>query len=95
MDNEFFKQLGSMGIGGSLAAFAIWLLNKAWKEHAQARVDDATRYQEKILAIHEIEKGRTDLLVNVVKEVSVNIAKNTVMTEAVHRRLDKDAQENK
>lgn len=87
------SQLTGLGVGGLIAVFVVWLLNKAWKEHAQTRVDDAKAYSEKLLTFHELEKGRTDMLVGVVKEVSVNITRNTVMTEAVHRRLDRDAAE--
>ncbi len=84
------NQLTGLGVGGVIAVFVVWLLNKSWKEHAQTRIDDAKAYSDKLLAFHELEKGRTDMLVGVIREVSVNITKNTVMTEAVHRRLDKE-----
>lgn len=79
---DFLRTLGSMGIGGLIAVFAIWLLNKAWKEHA-----------ETIKGFHDTERGRTEMLVNVVKDIHGSIVKNTVVTESFHRRLDKDARE--
>ncbi len=77
---EFLRTLGSMGIGGLIAVFAIWLLNKAWKEHADT-----------IKGFHEIEKGRTEMLVNVIKDNSVATNVNTTVLNSLHRRLDKDA----
>ena len=86
---EFYQFLASMGIGGILAGFAIWMLNRSWKD----RVEDQKLHTETIKGYHETERGRTNMLVDVVKEVSTNITKNTVVTESLHRRLDKDAQE--
>ena len=79
---EFWQNLGSMGIGGILAAFAIWLLNKAWKEHA-----------ETIKGFHDNERGRTEMLADCVKETGVQTAVNTEVLRALHKRLDKDASE--
>jgi len=87
------SQLTGLGVGGAIALFVVWLLNKAWKEHAQTRVEDSKIYSDKLLAFHELEKGRTDMLVGVIKEVSINITKNNILTDAVHRRLDRDAKE--
>lgn len=79
MTPEFWQPLASMGIGGVLAGFCIWLLNKTWKDHSEMQREHLN-----------IERGRTDMLVGVVKEVSTNITRNTVVTESFHRRLDKD-----
>ncbi len=75
-----FDQLPGLGIGGILAGFLIWLLNKTWRDHTEV-----------IKGFHEIEKGRTDMLVSIAREISSNITKNTVVTESLHRRLDRDA----
>lgn len=84
MDNvpDFYQQLSAMGIGGLLAAFAIWLLNKTWKDHT-----------ETIKGFHEIERGRTDMLVTCMSENSKQTAVNTSVLQALHKRLDKDAYE--
>lgn len=76
---EFYQFLASMGVGGILAGFTIWMLNKSWKEHADI-----------LRNMHELEHGRVDMLVTVIKEVSSNIMKNTVVTESLHRRLDRE-----
>lgn len=79
---EFYKSLATMGVGGVLAGFAMWMLNKAWKDHA-----------EYIKSIHEQEKGRTEMLVGVIKDNTNQTATNTSVLNALHRRLDKDAAE--
>lgn len=76
---DFWQYFSTMGIGGVLAGFAMWMLNKAWKDHANIIMD-----------YHEKEKGRTDMLIQVVKENSTNTTKNNVLLDALHRRLDKD-----
>lgn len=79
---EFWQFLMTMGVGGILAGFAIWMLNKTWKDHTEV-----------IKGYHEVEKGRTEMLVTVVKENSSNTAQNNVMLGALHRRLDRDEYE--
>lgn len=79
---EFWQNLGSMGIGGLLAAFAIWLLNKTWKDHA-----------ETIKGFHDTERGRTEMLATCIRDNSVQTAVNTEVLKSLHKRLDKDAHE--
>lgn len=79
---DFWQYLSTMGIGGVLAGFAMWMLNKAWKDHTEV-----------IKGYHEGEKGRTDMLVNVVKENTNNTAQNNVLLNALHRRLDREEYE--
>ena len=78
--SEFVQMLPSLGVGGILGGLAIWMLNKAWREHA-----------ETIKGFHEAERGRTEMLVGVITRVESSITKNTVVTESLHKRLDKDA----
>ena len=80
--SELIQMLPSLGVGGILGGLAIWLLNKSWKEHADT-----------IKGFHEIERGRTEMLVGVIQRVESSITKNTVVTESLHKRLDKDAYE--
>ena len=76
---QFLQFLASMGVGGVLAGFIFSVHNRTLKEHAEV-----------IKGYHEIEKGRTDMLVAVIRQISENIVKNTVVTESLHRRLDKE-----
>lgn len=77
---SFYQYLSTMGIGGILAGFAIWMLNKTWKDHTQV-----------IIGFHEIEKGRAEMLVKVVMDNTTATTRNNVVLDALHRRLDKDA----
>lgn len=79
---EFYQFLASMGVGGILGGFAIWMLNKAWKEHATT-----------IAGFHELERGRTDMLMDIVTKNTIQTTTNTEVLKSLHRRLDKDAQE--
>lgn len=81
---EFWQNLGSMGVGGLIAIFAIWLLNKTWKDHTEV-----------IKGFHDLEKGRTEMLATCIKENSVQTAVNTEVLKSLHRRLDKDASDTK
>ena len=84
MDAEFFKFLASMGVGGILAGFIFVVHNRTLKDHTEV-----------IKGYHEIEKGRTDMIIGVVKEVSINIMKNTVVTDSLSRKLDRDEYDKK
>lgn len=77
---DFYKSLLQSGAVGIIAAFAIWLLNKAWKEHAEERKQHL-----------ENEKGRTEMLVGVIKDNTHQTTINTTVLNSLHRRLDKDA----
>jgi hypothetical protein len=75
-------QLPGMGIGGILAGFLIWLLNKTWKDHIDT-----------IKGFHDVEKGRTEMLVGIIKDNTNQTVRNTTVLDSLHRRLDKDAAE--
>lgn len=79
---EFWKGLSANGAVGLLAGFAIWLLNKSWKDHS-----------ETIKGFHDIERGRTEMLSGCIRDNSVQTAINTEVLKSLHRRLDKDAHE--
>ena len=76
---DFWQFIASMGVGGVLAAYAFYISNKNQKDHTEV-----------VKGYHELERGRTDMLVKTITDVSSNITKNTVVTEALHRRLDRD-----
>jgi len=74
---EFLKTLPGLGIGGILALFI----------YIQSRKDSES-HTEVVKGYHEQEKGRTEMLVQVVKENTVAITKNTSVVESFHTRLD-------
>lgn len=76
---DFWQFIASMGVGGVLAAYIFYVSNKNQKEHV-----------ETVKGWTEIERGRTDMLVGVVKENTSNTAKNNTLLDALHRRLDRD-----
>ncbi len=78
---QYLANLGGIGI---LAAGTIWLLNKTWKDHVEV-----------VKGYHEQERGRSDMLVGIVKENTTNTAKNNVLIDALHRRLDREEYESK
>lgn len=76
---EFTQFLMSMGVGGILAAFVIRMLNQNQKEH-----------QEYIKGQVDLERGRANMLVDVVKDNTAQTIKNTTVLDSLHRRLDAD-----
>lgn len=79
MDMEFSKWLATLGVGGVLAALFYYQNRK-----------DAENHSEIIRSFHEIEKGRTDMILNVVRDNTIATTKNNVVLDALHRRLDRD-----
>ena len=76
---EFLKTLPGLGIGGILALFI----------YMQARKDSES-HTEVVKGYHEVERGRTDMLIRVVNENTSATTKNNVVLDALHRRLDRD-----
>ena len=77
---EFFQFLASMGIGGVLAGFMFYVHNKTLKDHSDV-----------LKGYHEIEKGRTEMVLGVIIENTKQTAANTEVLKSLHKRLDKDA----
>lgn len=79
---DFWHNIANLGGIGILAAGTIWLLNKTWKDHSIV-----------IREYHEMERGRTDMLVKVVMDNTSATTKNNTVLDALHRRLDKEEYE--
>lgn len=79
MDAEFSKWLATLGVGGILAAIFYYQARK-----------DAQNFQERLMALHEIERGRTEMLVGIVKENTFSTTINTEVLRSLHKRLDAD-----
>jgi len=86
---NFYQYLSTMGIGGILAGFAIWMLNKAWKDHA----DYVKGHVELERTRNEVEKDRTNLLINTINENTKQTTVNTTVLGSLHRRLDREEYE--
>lgn len=82
--SPFYQYLTTMGIGGILAGFAIYMLDKAWKDHSAT-----------IKLYYEMEKGRADKILDIVSANTNQTAINTTVLNALHNRLDRDARENR
>lgn len=78
-DTEFAKYISTLGIGGILAVIFYYQARK-----------DSQDYANTIKTLMENEKGRTELLMNCIKENSINTNTNTTILQSLHRRLDKD-----
>lgn len=79
MDGEFIKYLASLGVGGILAAIMYYQNRK-----------DSDLFASQIKNLYESEKGRTDILVNLVTNTVTAITKNTAVCESLHIRLDRE-----
>jgi len=78
----FIQFLASMGVGGVLAGFMFHVHNKTLSDHANV-----------LRGYHEVEKGRTEMVLGVVVENTKQTTANTEVLKSLHKRLDKDAQE--
>lgn len=80
--SPFYQYLTSMGIGGILAGFAIYMLDKAWKDHSAT-----------IKLYYELEKGRADKILDIVAANTHQTAINTTVLNTIQNRLDIDAKQ--
>lgn len=77
MDAEFSKYLSSLGVAGILALLMYY----------QNRKDSADHIAQ-MVALYNLEKGRTEMLVALIRDVTISITQNTAVTQSFHRRLD-------
>lgn len=76
---DFLQTISGLGVGGILAAVFY-----------NENVKISRNYAERLAALLDQERGRTDMLINLVRDVTVAITKNTAVTESFHVRLDKE-----
>lgn len=79
METEILQTISGLGVGGILAAVFY-----------NQNVKISQNYADQLKSLLEQERGRTDMLVGVIKEVTKALADNTAMTRAFHQRLDED-----
>lgn len=90
MDPDFLNVLGGLGVGGILAALFYSMNNKNALDYAR-RIEELTKsYSDRVEAMLNVEKGRTEMLVALVKDNTSQTTANTEVVRALHRRLDKE-----
>lgn len=91
MDQEFLKYLAGLGVGGVLAALFYYQNNKNSLEYAANAAAQAKIFADRIEALLNLERGRTEMLVRLVTDNTAQTTANTEVVRALHKRLDKDA----
>lgn len=90
MDPDFIKYLSGLGVGGILAALFYYQNNKNSLEYAKRTDELSKTFTDKIETLLNVEKGRTEMLVALVKDTASQITANTEVTRALHLRLDRE-----
>jgi hypothetical protein len=90
MDQDFMKWLSGLGVGGILAAIFYYQNNKNTLECATKITEVTKKYSDKLEELLNVEKGRTEILVTLVKDNSTQTTANTEVLRALHRRLDRE-----
>lgn len=90
MDPDFIKYLSGLGVGGILAALFYYQNNKNSVDFAKRNDELAREFATRIEALLNVERGRTEMLVALVKDNTAQTSANTEVVRALHRRLDKE-----
>lgn len=88
------KYLSGLGVGGILAALFYYQNNKNARDYAVRVEETAKVFANRIEALLDDEHGRTELLVQLVKDNTSQVTANTEVIRALHRRLDKEERKN-
>lgn len=91
MDQEFAKYLTGLGVGGVLAAIFYYQNNRNSIEFARMSQEQAKSFADRIEAVLNIERGRTEMLFKLITENTMQTTANTEVVRALHGRLDRDA----
>ena len=95
MDPELIKQFSQLGAVGILALVMYYQNNKNAMEYARRTDELAKQFGDRIEALLNVERGRTEMLVRLVTDNTAQTATNTAVVQALHRRLDDNHKENK
>lgn len=93
MDPELTKYFVNLGAMGILAAMFYYQNNKNAKDYSDRAEQMAKGFADRIEAILNVERGRTEMLVKLVTDNTAQTATNTEVVKALHRRLDKEEYE--
>lgn len=89
--DEMMKYWGNLGAVGVLALVFYYQNNKNAVEYAKQATEQAKIFADRIEAFLNVERGRTEMLVKLVTDNTAQTTANTEVVRALHRRLDKDA----
>ena len=92
--DPLFKDLTQLGALGVLAAMFYYQNSKNSIEFAKKSEDLARTFGDRIEALLNVERGRTEMLVKLVTDNTIQTATNNTLVSALHRRLDKEEFEN-
>ncbi len=92
--DPLIKDLTQLGALGILAALFYYQNSKNSVEFAKKSEDTAKLFADRIEAVLNIERGRTEMLVRLVTDNTSQTTANTEVLRALHRRLDKAEIEN-
>lgn len=90
MDPDFLNVLSGLGVGGVLAALFYYQNNKNAQDYAKRTEELSKMFADKIEALLNLERGRTEMLVKLVTDNTSQTTANTEVVRALHRRLDKE-----
>lgn len=91
---EVLNVLSGLGVGGILAVVFYQLNNKNARDYADKSAAQAKEFADRIEALLNVERGRTEMLVKLVTDNTSQTATNTAVVQALHRRLDREELEN-
>jgi hypothetical protein len=86
--DPLFKDIANLGAVGLLAALMYYQNNKNALEFSKQTIDQAKLFGDRIEALLNVERGRTEMLVRLVTDNTAQTATNTAVVQALHRRLD-------
>lgn len=90
MDAESIKYFSNLGAVGILALIFYYQNNKNSLEYSRKAEESAKLFADRVEALLNIERGRTEMLVKLVTDNTAQTTANTVVVNALHRRLDKE-----
>ncbi len=90
IDPEFAKYFINLGAVGIIALLMYYQNNKNALEYAKQTTEQAKLFGDRIEALLNVERGRTEMLVRLVTDNTAQTTANTVVVNALHRRLDKE-----
>lgn len=88
--DEMMKYWGNLGAMGILALVFYYQNNKNAQDYANKAAENAKVFADRVEALLNIERGRTEMLVKLVTDNTAQTTANTVVVNALHRRLDKE-----
>lgn len=90
MDPELTKYFVNLGAMGILALMFYYQNNKNALEYSNKSTEQAKGFSDRVEALLNVERGRTEMLVRLVTDNTAQTSANTEVVRALHRRLDKE-----